>query len=237
MFQDLKPDINIYATTASNAAESSWGTYCGADAMVDGKNINSCLGDLYSVNWMEDSDVSMGKNWTLAEQFNKVVKLTDKSHVIEFGTKTMKTEFIDAFQGDYNSAGRGAAMVEEGTFKPKAAISMKSPDAEIASAYTRFMEGSEAAGLELVAGVQARIAAKKTFQKITATVMAGSNAILAQPARVDMQCHKTAYLAYKAQCGDFTSQTMPFSATLAALCAHTSGDARPIAAAITEACA
>ena len=36
MFQDLKPDINIYATTASNAAESSWGTYCGADAMVDG---------------------------------------------------------------------------------------------------------------------------------------------------------------------------------------------------------
>jgi multidrug efflux pump subunit AcrA (membrane-fusion protein) len=77
--------------------------------MVDGKNINSCLGDLYSVNWMEDSDVSMGQNWTLAEQFNKVVKLTDKSHVIEFGTKTMKTEFIDAFQGDYNSAGRGAA--------------------------------------------------------------------------------------------------------------------------------
>ena len=35
---------------------------------------------------------------------------------------------------------------------------MKSPDAELASAYTRFMEGSEAAGLELVAGVQARIA-------------------------------------------------------------------------------
>jgi legumain len=57
MFEGLLPlNINIYATTAANSKESSWGTYCYPDDVVNGVHINSCLGDLYSVNWMEDSD-------------------------------------------------------------------------------------------------------------------------------------------------------------------------------------
>jgi len=56
MFTTLPTDINIFATTAANAKESSWGTYCSPDDKVDGKKIGSCLGDLYSVNWMEDTD-------------------------------------------------------------------------------------------------------------------------------------------------------------------------------------
>ena len=56
MFTDLPKDINVYATSAANAKESSWGTYCSPHDMVDGKKIGSCLGDLYSVNWMEDTD-------------------------------------------------------------------------------------------------------------------------------------------------------------------------------------
>jgi len=57
MFENiLKKDINVYAVSAANAKESSWGSYCSPDDMVDGKSIHSCLGDLFSVNWMEDSD-------------------------------------------------------------------------------------------------------------------------------------------------------------------------------------
>lgn len=57
MFDGRLPDnLNIYATTAANPYESSWGCYCPPDDSVDGKSIGSCLGDLYSVNWMEDSD-------------------------------------------------------------------------------------------------------------------------------------------------------------------------------------
>ena len=48
--------MNIYAITAANASESSWGTYCSPDDKVDGVSVGSCLGDLFSVNWMEDSD-------------------------------------------------------------------------------------------------------------------------------------------------------------------------------------
>lgn len=57
MFEGILPsNTNIYAVTAANAFESSWGTYCPPDDMVNGVEINSCLGDLFSVNWMEDSD-------------------------------------------------------------------------------------------------------------------------------------------------------------------------------------
>lgn len=54
----LKDNINVYATTAANSDESSWGTYCPPDDSINGVHINSCLGDLYSVNWMEDTDAN-----------------------------------------------------------------------------------------------------------------------------------------------------------------------------------
>jgi legumain len=57
MFDGLLPsNINIYATTAANPSESSYGIYCSPDDVVNGKHIGSCLGDLYSINWMEDTD-------------------------------------------------------------------------------------------------------------------------------------------------------------------------------------
>lgn len=49
----LRTDINVYAVTAANPYESSWGTYCPPNDQVHGVEINSCLGDLFSVNWME----------------------------------------------------------------------------------------------------------------------------------------------------------------------------------------
>ena len=56
MFPDLTSDGKIYGVTASNATQSSWASYCGSEAMVNGTNIGSCLGDLFSTNWMEDTD-------------------------------------------------------------------------------------------------------------------------------------------------------------------------------------
>ena len=55
IFEGMMPDnLDIYVTTASNAEESSWGTYCpGMDPSPPPEYI-TCLGDLYSVSWMED---------------------------------------------------------------------------------------------------------------------------------------------------------------------------------------
>jgi hypothetical protein len=55
IFEGLLPNgINVYATTASNADESSWGTYCPGEYPSPPPEYDTCLGDLYSVAWMED---------------------------------------------------------------------------------------------------------------------------------------------------------------------------------------
>ncbi|CAE7940486.1 unnamed protein product, partial [Symbiodinium sp. KB8] len=72
MFDNKLPDnIKIYVTTAADPDESSWGTYCPPNDIVNGQDLHTCLGDLYSVNWMEDSDLGL-KTETLAQQFTKV---------------------------------------------------------------------------------------------------------------------------------------------------------------------
>jgi len=54
--------FSVYATTAANAKESSYACY------LD-KHLDTYLGDLYSVNWMENSDVANLKKETLLNQF------------------------------------------------------------------------------------------------------------------------------------------------------------------------
>lgn len=102
MFEGLLPEnINIYATTAANAVESSYGTYCSPDDVVNGVHIGSCLGDLYSVSWMEDTDVNDYSTETLAVQFDTVKTIvTGKSHVMEYGQTDFKQEVIGDFIGD-----------------------------------------------------------------------------------------------------------------------------------------
>lgn len=54
MLDGLLPNnIGIYATTASNPYESSFGYYC------DRTKYDTCLGDLYSIAWMEDVYASL----------------------------------------------------------------------------------------------------------------------------------------------------------------------------------
>jgi ABC-type uncharacterized transport system permease subunit len=55
MFEGIMPqDLNIYVTTAANAVESSWGTYCPGMNPPPPQEYLTCLGDVYSVSWMED---------------------------------------------------------------------------------------------------------------------------------------------------------------------------------------
>lgn len=99
MFPKLKADDKVYAMTASNAKVSSWATYCSPQDKVDGVKIGSCLGDLFSVNWMEDTEANNPKRETIIEQYENVLKLTTKSPVCEFGDKVLKQEHVGAFEG------------------------------------------------------------------------------------------------------------------------------------------
>lgn len=94
MFKNVLPkDINIYATTASNASESSYACYYD-------KKRGTYLGDWYSVHWMENSDKSNLKIETLIQQFEVTKKETNTSHVEEFGDISMGKEPVADFQGE-----------------------------------------------------------------------------------------------------------------------------------------
>ena len=85
MFTNLPNNTKIYALSAANPKESSWGTYCSPNDVVQGKHIGSCLGDLFSVNFLENTDSVDVKTMTLEAQFEVIKKLTTKSHVMQWG--------------------------------------------------------------------------------------------------------------------------------------------------------
>lgn len=58
MFVKLPNNTGIYAVSAAGTSESSWATYCSPNDVIGGKHIKSCLGDLFSVNFIEDLDQS-----------------------------------------------------------------------------------------------------------------------------------------------------------------------------------
>jgi len=98
MLEGLLPDnINIYATTASNAEESSYACY------YDDKR-QTYLGDLYSVNWMEDSDAEDINKESLFTQFQVTKKKTTESHVMQYGDlKLGAAHTVSEFQGEVKS--------------------------------------------------------------------------------------------------------------------------------------
>lgn len=92
-FKGLLPDnINVYATTASNATTSSFACYYD-------KARKTFLGDVYSIKWMEDSDKKNIEKETLDQQYSVVKKETNTSTVCRFGDLDMGKLKVGEFQG------------------------------------------------------------------------------------------------------------------------------------------
>merc|ERR1711977_608215 len=104
IFANLLKAPNAKAVTAANPKESSWGWYCAGSStggdMVDGKSIGSCLGDEFSVRWMEDTEAATTTSETVGQQFAKVKTAVTKSHVQEYGVTSFDSEPIGNFQGN-----------------------------------------------------------------------------------------------------------------------------------------
>ncbi|CAB4059028.1 LGMN [Lepeophtheirus salmonis] len=83
---------------------------CESGSMFDGvltglKKIelyDTYLGDVYSVNWLEDSDKEDLKKETIEKQFDIVRKETNTSHVTQFGDKKVAESHLSEFLGQKN---------------------------------------------------------------------------------------------------------------------------------------
>jgi legumain len=113
MFQDMSIP-GVYALSASNPTESSWGSYCGSEAKVNGKSINSCLGDLFSVNWMEEADASDMTAESLDANFQVVKTKTDRSAVMQWGDTTFTDDKMSEFIGNLDLLSASASDAPSG---------------------------------------------------------------------------------------------------------------------------
>nr|KAG5710767.1 hypothetical protein BaRGS_035169 [Batillaria attramentaria] len=94
MFDGLLPEhISVFVTTAANPDESSYACYFDDERQT-------YLGDVYSVNWMQDSDKEDLSEETLQKQFTITKQETNTSHVMEYGDKTISKMTVAEFQGN-----------------------------------------------------------------------------------------------------------------------------------------
>ncbi|XP_074567301.1 vacuolar-processing enzyme alpha-isozyme-like [Curcuma longa] len=107
IFEGLLPEnLNIYATTAANATESSYGTYCPWMHPRPPPEYHVCLGDLYSVSWIEDSDMNDMAKETLEQQYQIIKNRTSVngtyyvgSHVMQYGDLDLSSKRLSLYIG------------------------------------------------------------------------------------------------------------------------------------------
>lgn len=234
MFEDQLPaDLPVYALTAANAKESSWGTYCGSESMVGGKDVKSCLGDLFSVNWMQDSEKA-GMKETLEKQFEAVRATTNKSHVMQYGqAKAFGSLPIGSFEGNVDVD----ALRASPDFKHTRG-SVSARDATLESLYRDFVATNSAeASARLIEEIEGRRASSALGVAIADHVFASG--LVSAPAPDSFwqhaACHEQVVEAFGARCG-WSERRLPLARTFHALCDRTIGDAKPVLAAVAAAC-
>jgi len=237
IFQNLLKAPNAKAVTAANGKESSWGWYCpgtsGGDK-VNGKDIGSCLGDEFSVRWMEDTDAADTKTETVGQQVSKVTAAVTKIHVQNFGVKTFDSEPIADFQGnnDQLAAGKVPAAIEGG--------GVSSRQVHVHQAYYAVLRAEteaarKAAEAELAAILAQRHATDVKFGMIASVAMKGdeakAQAMLESPveALVNVACHQAALQSVVTHCGSFDDYSLQYSRLFANLCESGMDDATLLA--------
>lgn len=117
MFTSLPNNTRIYALSAANPSESSWGYYCSPNDVVQGKHIGSCLGDLFSINFLENTESIDVNTVTLNQQFEVIQKLTTKSHVLQWGDMSFATDVIGEFVSVSKKAEKNLINLRRSTFR------------------------------------------------------------------------------------------------------------------------
>jgi legumain len=264
MFEQYSDDLkklNIYVTTAANPSESSWGTYCPPQDKINGTNMHTCLGDLYSINWMNNADTADLKTETLQTQFQIVKKETVKSHVQQYGTTDFTNEPCSNFEGDDDlpppskPSLRTASSSMELSFigplddviattKTAAAEAgmVDSRDINIVRLFHKYMATGQDASA-LIKEIESREQANAIFKQLLSKLY-GKNEIMAKkmyethaykPTLYD--CHREIIAIYNDKCPEqFTDYSLKHTKIIVNLCEDMHGDVEKIGNALREVC-
>lgn len=236
IFEGLMPeDLNIYVTTASNAVENSWGTYCPGMEPSPPPEYITCLGDLYSVSWMEDSETHNLMKETIKDQYEVVKartsnsnKFNEGSHVMEYGDMTFKDENLFLYQGfDPSNANITNRLLWPG---PKAAVNQR--DADLLFMWKRYeqLNGGSEEKLRVLREIKETVVHRKhldssidfigklVFGFESGPSMLGAARSSGQPLVEDWDCLKRMVQVYESQCGSLTQYGMKYMRAFANIC-------------------
>ncbi|KAK1313982.1 hypothetical protein QJS10_CPA06g00933 [Acorus calamus] len=238
IFEGLLPEgLNIYATTASNAEESSWGTYCPGDTPGPPPEFDTCLGDLYSVAWMEDSDVHNLRTETLKQQYHLVKDRTSNqgsyyygSHVMQFGDIDLNIEKLFFYIGS-NPANDNATFIEDNSLpSPSKAVNQR--DADLLYFWNKFRKAPEGSPKKLKAqkllfDVMAHRLHVDNSVELIGKLLFGSEKApevlktvrpAGQPLADDWDCLKSMVRSFETHCGSLSQYGMKHMRSLANIC-------------------
>ena len=225
IFDGLLKAKNVYVVTAANDSESSWGWYCGGlgsqtgSNTVMGKSLGVCLGDEFSVRFMENTDADTKLDETLKKQFSAVKSAVTKSHPQQFGTLTFLSEPIADFMGE---KARNASNVY--VPEPQSAVGVDSRDAAVRYLQWKVRTASTdiqraAAQSALTAELQSRDRADAVFKRVWMRVTGEKDAsgMFEYRAPRNFDCMRDVHDAVYAL-GGYSDYSLKYIATVSLMC-------------------
>ncbi|XP_058227716.1 vacuolar-processing enzyme isoform X1 [Rhododendron vialii] len=236
IFEGLLPEgLNIYATTASNPAESSFASYC-PDNYPDVEIYGTCLGDVYSVSWMEDSDNNDLHKETLDQQYEVVRRRTAKgdkggsSHVMKYGNTKLGKNPLFSYLGS-NPANDNYTFIRHDTLAPiMKAVGQR--DAELFHFWHKYLRAPRGSQKKLTAEKQLRDAIKhrahidESMMSIAKILFRSANGLMTletvrpagQPLVDDWSCFKALVRTYEEHCGSLSRYGRRYARAIANMC-------------------
>lgn len=186
--------------------------------MIQGKHVGSCLGDLFSVSFIEDID-SGNINQSLGEQFKIVQKLTSLSKVMQWGDLTFQGDKV----ADYISGTRKLSSNLR-TIKPIRRVGQSLSN--VAKMNSRTMK------LQSLSAIYAREHSPEVFEEMMQEMASmqrydsafkNFDSILHlngkyDSANINFECFREVMNAYEAQCGKFSDYGLQFGKNFVEAC-------------------
>lgn len=243
IFEGLLPKgLKIYVTTAANGEESSWGTYCPGMYPPPPPEYETCLGDLYSIAWMEDSEKHNLKTETIKQQYQLVKFRTSDhntyragSHVMQYGDIPISKEQLFLYIGS-DPANANATFTYDNGFPEipdeKDVRAVNQRDADLLYLWQKYKRSKEGSIKKLESQKQMvdlmthRMHVDKSMNLIGKLLFGsarGPNVLNTvrppgQPLVDDWDCLKTMVRTFEKHCGSLSQYGMKHMRSLANMC-------------------
>ena len=221
---ELPTNISIYTTTAANPKESSYAEYCGYDAKVNGTSIGSCLGDEYSVRFMEDIDSKPGeelKDYTMQQQYEYLVQAVEGSNVMQYGDLTIAKKSIYEFVSKqskklYKWAKKGIKKLLPPITKPRSTFKINNENYRLEWFRIRAETSNDfEAENEYYEEVMAQGRVTKIFDLFKQKFNLGERKY---EEKVDYDCYRKVTKYYENRCGTLLDRDFRFMKNIANFC-------------------